>query len=764
MSEEYYDEGRLREARNAFNDIQDNLISLKGLDKMAEEWATTLSKHEIQAQIELLEEKTAHAQKLFELEKANAIALNKFNRNLTDELDSFKIDRAIKLQQQINDELEKKEKEIAAKKEDIYRRELEKQKKLNPTLTPEQIEEEAALKAETWAEKQREALKDIHKFEQKLEEENQKAWKKRRKERSKELRDNFSNTLLHGTWEERKDAISSAFKNDTGGKDIKNGLATMALAISDLSKLLDKKVDDIASHQSSINTRLWGSKELGGGSNMHFQAIQGKYLAAAGASGFVRQETLMSNLESFVAKGIAHNVDQRAFLETLKDKIASTFNAADGTLLRLVRIQQQDTTAGRLGMEAALNAFLNNMYETTEYLSDVAASVRSSLEEMEALMEGAQAAEIEYQVQKWMGSMYSVGMSQGSVQSLAGVLGQIGAGDISGLSSGAGNLVIMAANNAGLSISDILTNGLDSDKTNSLMQAMVNYLAEIADSSADSRVVQQQLANVYGLKASDLRAAKSLSRSNSAIAGSSLSYSGMLGNLSSMTNSMWLRTSLGEIMTNVWDNAQYALAGSMAANPASYLLYKMASLLDATTGGIAIPAISAAGFGVDLETTVADLMRVGAMGTAVPGLLASAFGSIAGNVVPSSMLRLMGIGQGSMNVTTRGDGTVIKASSGTSTSQSAFIGNGSSSDIIDSTMAGAEETVQNKKIEAMEAEDTDIMNKVLDEHIVAIYELVKQVIDGERSFNVRVNGGLDFGLNAWTDSGSSSDKLIGRLI
>ena len=101
-----------------------------------------------------------------------------------------------------------------------------------------------------------------------------------------------------------------------------------------------------------------------------------------------------------MAKGISFNVDQRAFLDTIKDKIATTFNVADSTLLRMVRIQQEDTTAGRLGMEAALNAFLNNMYETTEYMSDIAAGVRSSLEEMEALMSGAQATEIEYQVQK----------------------------------------------------------------------------------------------------------------------------------------------------------------------------------------------------------------------------------------------------------------------------------------------------------------------------------------------------------------------------
>ena len=120
----------------------------------------------------------------------------------------------------------------------------------------------------------------------------------------------------------------------------------------------------------------------------------------AGISPLIKQESVVSNLEKLVGQGISFDVEQRAFLETIKDKIATTFNAADGTLLRLVRIQQQDTTAARLGMESALTSFLNNMYETTEYMQSVATSVRNSLKEAEALMGAKSAAAFEYQVQK----------------------------------------------------------------------------------------------------------------------------------------------------------------------------------------------------------------------------------------------------------------------------------------------------------------------------------------------------------------------------
>lgn len=117
-------------------------------------------------------------------------------------------------------------------------------------------------------------------------------------------------------------------------------------------------------------------------------------------SPFLKEEDLVNNIQTAISKGIAKDAAQIGLLETLKDKIAQTFDAFDTTVRRLVRIQDMNTTAARMGMEASLNAFLNGMYETTEYLSDIAASVRSSLEEAEALMSGDNAVAFEYQVQK----------------------------------------------------------------------------------------------------------------------------------------------------------------------------------------------------------------------------------------------------------------------------------------------------------------------------------------------------------------------------
>lgn len=143
-------------------------------------------------------------------------------------------------------------------------------------------------------------------------------------------------------------------------------------------------------------------------------------------------------------------------------------------------------------------------------------------------------------------------MSDGAVQGLAGVLGKVAAGQLDGITGGGqGNLVIMAANQAGLSMSDILNNGLNQETTNELLNAMVDYLGKIYNEAGNSKVIQQQIANVYGLSASDLKAAVNLSKSRAIVARDGLDYNSAMGRLYSMAGSMGSRTSMGEQLSNM---------------------------------------------------------------------------------------------------------------------------------------------------------------------------------------------------------------------
>jgi hypothetical protein len=126
-----------------------------------------------------------------------------------------------------------------------------------------------------------------------------------------------------------------------------------------------------SSKQAAIDTRLQGANTKDLGKNVkqkqgsYWKSISADIASGISASPFFRAETVEASFEKIVNEGIAFNVKERAFIDTLKDKIATTFEVADGTLLKLVRIQQADTTAARLGMESALTEFLNSMYATT---------------------------------------------------------------------------------------------------------------------------------------------------------------------------------------------------------------------------------------------------------------------------------------------------------------------------------------------------------------------------------------------------------------
>ena len=165
----------------------------------------------------------------------------------------------------------------------------------------------------------------------------------------------------------------------------------------------------------------------------------------------------MDNLASMVDQGIVFNVEQRAFLQTISDNIARTFDAANGTLLRLIKIQQADSTAARLGMEAYMTQFLNKLFKNTEYLGSsggggLADSVSSALFEATSQL-GVQAGfQLEYAVQKWLGSLSSVGISDTAVNNLATAIGYLGSGNIAALTNDTAmqNLLAISAARANL--------------------------------------------------------------------------------------------------------------------------------------------------------------------------------------------------------------------------------------------------------------------------------------------------------------------------
>lgn len=580
---------------------------------------------------------------------------------------------------------------------------------------------------------------------------------------SQELGTTFGDFFRKGNVRRAKEAVMEQnpdLSEDQAMKAVRAAQTDAALkALAGFAKQLESTATEVAEAQSEIDTRLQGSKNKKSWGS-YWKEMSDNITGNIAISPFLKQADAVNNLKTLVGKGIAFNVEQRAFLDTISEKIATTFEATDASLLKLVRIQQADTTAARLGMESALTAFLNNMYETTEYMTEAADSIRASIYEASALMDAEDATDFEYQVQKWMGSLYSVGFQ--NTQGLADALGKLAAGNVDSITDGGyGNLLVMAANKANLSIAEILADGLNDDETNALMQAMVEYLGGIYAETKDNKVVAQQFANVYGLTASDLKAAANLASDTTNIYKNNLNYGGMMKQLTEMAESMGSRTAVGTMVNNVIENLKYSTAATIGSNPALYTMYTVASMLDDTVGGIAIPTIGAFAMGngveIDLETTVADIMRTGAMAGGLLGGIGKMIGGLAkgagGGFSGSGMLKAFGVNLDSSNATvvTRGSGDgLLTTASGMDTSLSTYIGNEDGNAVKDKMLTDEKDAANQQAIQALEeAQEIGMAN--IDEHVVQIYTLLNDVVLGSRSLHVTFGNTMG---NAWSSSGS----------
>lgn len=342
-------------------------------------------------------------------------------------------------------------------------------------------------------------------------------------------------------------------------------------------------------------------------------------------------------------------------------------------------------------------------------------------------------------------------MSNSATTNIASALGKLSSGDISDLSGqGVGNLVIMAANQGGQSISDLLAKGLDESSTNILLHNMVNYLAGLYNSSKDNLVVQQQLAKVYGMTAADLKAAANMATGTtmSNVYTSYLGYGEALGQLSNMANSMYSRTSIGEMMGNVLDNLKYSMSAGIANNPAAYAVFKGANLLDDLVGGLEFSLPLVFGSGTTQTFNVADIMRIGALSGGIYDMIAAmtSAGSAGGGWNGEGMLKALNIiGGNSGTGVIRGDGKVGTTVRGNATSAAGtYAGNSAGEDAYNKYYQDTYNSEQ-QKVEAAQSESNEVTTKTVNDNIVSIYTLLKNVVDGTSVLNVAVK---DYGLTS----------------
>lgn len=403
------------------------------------------------------------------------------------------------------------------------------------------------------------------------------------------------------------------------GKVVKERAIALAKEIgSAFGNSVKEYLDIYTKYMTQVNARIQGA-----GRGFDYESINDKLRENTALNPYIKYTDTLDKLARLVDLGIADNLVQRAFLDTISDKIATTFDAAQGSLLEIIRIQQRDSTAARLGMEAELTQLFNHYFSDTSYLSETFDNVQASLIDLSAQLSDREAVEFEYMVQKWLGSLGSVGVSSSTLSTLAQGINYLGSGNVNALSSNQSlqNLLVMAANRANLNYSTLLTGGMSASDANLLLASLIQYIQEIAGSG--NNVVKQQFAQVFGITMADMRAFTNISDSViNELYQSGMTYADTLNELNDQMGQIGNRMHMSTMIDNVINNALAATGMGVANSPLGYGLWKAADMLEQITGGINLPFISAFGTGIDLNMSLEGLMKSSIVGiSAIPSLL-----------------------------------------------------------------------------------------------------------------------------------------------
>lgn len=442
------------------------------------------------------------------------------------------------------------------------------------------------------------------------------------------------------------------------------GLSTFSKildVVSGISKKMSQNFTQAVNFQNQymgkVDARLQSEEAQTG----FFKQITDDVQSAVGASRFVSQKELLQNVAKLTENGIAYNIEQRAMLATLSDKMVTTFDVLDNTLQRMIRIQQADLTMSQLGSEAQLTKFLNSQFEDTSYLNTMYDSVLAALTDSISSMDKNNATSFTYAVQKWLASLYSVGLSDQAVATIASGINALASGNINTLNSNQPLSVLMnmSATNAGLSYSDLLTQGLNASNVNDLMRSMVDYLGTIAENTTDNQVLRSQWSDVLGITLTDLRAVSNLTNNDiSAIYRSNTTYDQSINETQNQLQTVVGRTAASERVQNMADNFMFNWGMNMAQNDAQYMTWYATQFVDQLLGvvglqnstvGMITKVISALPMLSSLSETLGDISNtslafntsgggilgvLGALGNIItlPFNIASALGSAVGNM------------------------------------------------------------------------------------------------------------------------------------
>lgn len=523
-------------------------------------------------------------------------------------------------------------------------------------------------------------------------------------------------------------------------------LKQMMDLLGNLSKEINKNLRDLASYRGKVLTRLDGA-------GVDFEGLMETVTKDFTTSTIMSTEKFMQTYVQYAQKGYAANLEQKSVIMALSDSVSQTFDAFNAYIVRLERIQNGAQTVARLGEETAINELLNSQFGDSTYMEQLYDQVSANLIEAESTMTQEASVAFDYVVQKWLGSLYSSGVSEGTIGTISSALGKLGSGNISGLNGTQEQVLLSAAaNRSGQDYADMLINGLDASNTNKLLASMVSYLQEIAASTSENNVLASSLGNVFKLNVSDIKALGNADYSNLAELGET--YQTLQENALGMIGSAGSRIGFSGQMQNLFDNFKYGMATTMAQQEWISQLYQtLFGVADSGLLDFAMMGLKVMGTGPDFNgVKVSDIMKsaMGGLGliSGIVGLGENIFSGNAGNRGIENILGKEAAWSGGEMITS-GSGFDVDASGSTTSSKKTIL-NTSESDMSSGAMDTAiskEEQRQGVQRQTVEKTTDDIYSLMEKELLGAITDISTQLFVDHKEVYVRLVNSKDVATN-----------------
>ena len=484
-----------------------------------------------------------------------------------------------------------------------------------------------------------------------------------------------------------EDYQKAKFEKDKENQGIlaKNLSAMLASGLTAITAGIKSTIDKVMDTQAIMSYNLIGTgKSLAQTSGLLNRAINGM--------GVVRQEKVYDKLNSLITGGIVYNAEQRAYLAALSEELGMGFQVESAGLTRLVNLQREDLTLNRMAIQDSLKTFLNQNYQTSQYIKEGFQSVAESLLEAQSFMESRSAIQLESTVQKWLGTLSSLGMSQGTITSLATAIGKLGSGNLSSLSGDKmQTLMILGASKTGQDYAEMLTHGVNAQQAEMLMAGIASYLTEVA--GRDSNVVKSAFSDLLGISFSDLKAITNLQGNYPTNINLDTTGKQMMMKVDS---SIYLSTKLH----NILENLKWSTGSDIATSQTKYLLYKGIDMISNLVGG-ALSGITIkigglfGGVDTDLGKIAEMIPEVLLAGMAVPQMISGVFngiGSLFGGGQAWSILRRLGPTGRNRMVTSAGNFSILSGSSQSGSSGSVIMSDTGETEMLDSAKTSSKDT------------------------------------------------------------------------